>query len=62
MDSSEFAVDDIIQENDQTYNDINVPQSTSGIIDITEEQNQMRKRFYQINLLILMKLALIYFI
>ena len=48
VDSRESAVDDINQENDLAYNDINVPQSTSSIVDITEEQKQMRKRFDQI--------------
>ena len=48
MDSSELEADDVTQENHLTYNGINVAQSTPGIIDITEEQNQMRNRFDQI--------------
>ena len=48
MDSSELEEVDVTQENDMTYNDINVAQSTAGIIDIKEEHNHMRKRFDQI--------------
>ena len=48
VDNTESEIDDVTGESDLTYNGINEAQSTPGIIDITEEQNQMKKRFDQI--------------
>ena len=48
LDSSELEADNPTQDNNLIYSGINIAQPTRGIIDITEEQNQMRRRFDEI--------------